>query len=177
MTIQELGSLGELIGAIATIATLIYLAVQIRHNTKLSRVSSLQTTLDGGRDHTIQPVVTNPDVAKIFARGMTSFEELDSEEQVRFIWFCLEAVLQMQNVMQLHDHGILDEVEYEAWLAYTAAIIVTPGGSEAWPQASAVVSPVIRDVLNNYLATHPEQPSLLELMPVMDSSRWGDGGS
>ena len=177
MTIQELGSIGELVGAIATIATLIYLAVQIRHNTKLSRVSSLQATLDGGRNHTIQPVVANPEVAKIFASGMTSFEGLDSEDQVRFTWFLLEAILQMQNVMQLHDQGILDEVEYEAWLAYTAAIIVTPGGSVAWPQASAIVSPVIRDVLNNYLAMHPEQPSLLELMPIMDTQRWGNGAS
>ena len=32
MTIQELGSIGELVGAIATVATLIYLAVQIRQN-------------------------------------------------------------------------------------------------------------------------------------------------
>ena len=33
MTIQDLGSLGELFAAVATIATLIYLARQIRQNT------------------------------------------------------------------------------------------------------------------------------------------------
>ena len=30
MTIQDLGSIGELVGAVATVATLLYLAVQIR---------------------------------------------------------------------------------------------------------------------------------------------------
>lgn len=59
MTIQELGSIGELLGALATIVTLAYLATQIRQNTKAARVSSLQHTLDGGRDHTIQPLLTN----------------------------------------------------------------------------------------------------------------------
>ena len=40
MTIQELGSLGEFIAAIATLATLVYLAVQIRQNTKSVRAST-----------------------------------------------------------------------------------------------------------------------------------------
>ena len=35
MTIQDLGSIGELVGAVATVATLIYLAVQIRQNSKV----------------------------------------------------------------------------------------------------------------------------------------------
>ena len=34
MTIQELGALGELIGGAAVIATLIYLAVQVRQSTQ-----------------------------------------------------------------------------------------------------------------------------------------------
>ena len=34
MTIIELGALGEFVGAIAVVATLIYLAVQIRQNTR-----------------------------------------------------------------------------------------------------------------------------------------------
>ena len=34
MTIMELGALGELLGAIAVFATLIYLSVQVRQNTR-----------------------------------------------------------------------------------------------------------------------------------------------
>ena len=39
MTIEQLGSLGEIIGAAATIATLAYLAVQIRQNNRLVAAS------------------------------------------------------------------------------------------------------------------------------------------
>ena len=35
MTIQDLGSIGELIAAVATLATLVYLAVQIRQNSRM----------------------------------------------------------------------------------------------------------------------------------------------
>lgn len=81
VTIQELGSIGELVGALATIATLVYLATQIRQNTNATRVSSLQYTLDGGRHHTIQPLLNNPGLVEVYARGMAMYDELSAPEQ------------------------------------------------------------------------------------------------
>lgn len=37
MTLNELGSIGELLGGIAVVISLLYLAVQIRHNSELAR--------------------------------------------------------------------------------------------------------------------------------------------
>ena len=42
MSIQELGSLGEFLAAIATLATLIYLALQIRNNTSVARAEAVR---------------------------------------------------------------------------------------------------------------------------------------
>ena len=43
MTIQDLGSLGELLAAIATFVTLLALAVEIRENTRAMRAASHHT--------------------------------------------------------------------------------------------------------------------------------------
>ena len=43
MSIQDLGSIGELIAALATVATLAYLAVQIRQNTRALRGAAHET--------------------------------------------------------------------------------------------------------------------------------------
>ncbi len=40
MTIQDLGSIGEVVGAIATVASLIYLAVQVRASNRLARAEA-----------------------------------------------------------------------------------------------------------------------------------------
>lgn len=40
MTIQDLGSLGEFVAAIATVATLVYLSVQIRASNRLARAEA-----------------------------------------------------------------------------------------------------------------------------------------
>ena len=46
MTISELGSVGELIGAIATVATLMYLALQIRANTLSAKYSAINDIIN-----------------------------------------------------------------------------------------------------------------------------------
>ena len=43
MSIQDLGSIGEFIAAIATLVTLVYLAMQIRHNTRALHQTSERT--------------------------------------------------------------------------------------------------------------------------------------
>ena len=43
MTIQDLGSIGEVVGAIATVATLIYLAIQIRSHTYAVQSAAAQS--------------------------------------------------------------------------------------------------------------------------------------
>lgn len=43
MTVQDLGSLGEFVAAIATVATLIYLASQIRASNRLARAEASRT--------------------------------------------------------------------------------------------------------------------------------------
>ena len=42
MTVQDLGSLGELIAAVATVTTLVYLAIQLKQNTRELRSQTFQ---------------------------------------------------------------------------------------------------------------------------------------
>ena len=46
MNIMELGAIGELVGGIAVIATLVYLALQVRQNTSAIRATSAQAFAD-----------------------------------------------------------------------------------------------------------------------------------
>ena len=45
MNWEALGAIGEIVGAVAVIATLGYLAVQIRQNTRSVRAATLQSVL------------------------------------------------------------------------------------------------------------------------------------
>ena len=43
MNIMELGTIGELMGGVAVLVTLVYLAVQVRQNTNAIKVSSYRS--------------------------------------------------------------------------------------------------------------------------------------
>ncbi len=69
VTIQDLGSIGELIAAVATVATLVYLAIQIRANTTAIHSEAR------GRSHAEAIDASailggNRDAASVFARGL-----------------------------------------------------------------------------------------------------------
>ena len=72
VTIQDLGSIGELVAAAATIATLAYLAAQVRQNTRALRSSTFQSISDA-RDHAVIIPIISSSVCCVFF-GKAEFE-------------------------------------------------------------------------------------------------------
>ena len=68
MNWDAIGAIAELLGAVGVIASLVYLASQIRQNSKLLRSSAASTTTDSvTRISTL--MVQDPEVARIFWEG------------------------------------------------------------------------------------------------------------
>ena len=83
MTIQDLGSIGEFVAALATVATLIYLAVQIRQNTRSLRANAYQDTVRSSNDWAAF-FVHHPETSKTFLKGITDPRSLDKAEALEF---------------------------------------------------------------------------------------------
>lgn len=168
MAIEQLSGIAEILGAVATIAGLLFLSIQVRDNTRVTKTSTLASMLEDARDRTAGQLCSDPEVSDIVARGVSSIDLLDKKEQLRFTFFVMETVLHMQNVMQLHEARLLTKIDYLAWLDWTGAILRTPGARAIWPQVAAVITPNIARVLKTHLEESPESPMLLDLMPVFD---------
>ena len=68
MTLQELAQIGEFLGGAVVLVTLIYLAVQLKGNTKAVRSAGAQQT----HETLIQgyfEIARNPDLNRIFRMG------------------------------------------------------------------------------------------------------------
>ena len=81
---QILGNLGEFIGAIVIVATLLYLAMQVRQNTIATRTQSEEQYAHRILDF-YHPVALDRQAAEWWARGAENFAELDSIDQQRLI--------------------------------------------------------------------------------------------
>ena len=90
MSIQEWAALAEIIGAIAVVASLIYLAVQIRQNTnqislslKSMELAAFERNVESGI-RIRELFILNPEILGLYARGAESFADLDEDEKLRF---------------------------------------------------------------------------------------------
>lgn len=90
MSIQEWAAIAEIVSAIAVIASLVYLAMQIRQNThglqmnlKSTELAAFERNVETG-NRMRELFILNDEVAKLYSRGMKSYTELDDSEKMRF---------------------------------------------------------------------------------------------
>jgi len=83
MNIQDLGALGELIAAVATVATLLYLAIQIQQNNR-NLQESTSASIHQGWASINSRLSSDEQFADIFIRGREDLEALNPVELERF---------------------------------------------------------------------------------------------
>ena len=112
MTIQDLGSIGEFVAALATLATLVYLALQIRQNTRIVRSTAFQQVVDSFSQFSLA-VGLNRDVSELFSRArQVSFSSLDPADQAQMRFLLRSYFRRAESVYFQSQQGTL---EMESW--------------------------------------------------------------
>jgi hypothetical protein len=90
MSIQDWAAIAEIISAIAVVASLVYLAMQIRQNThglqmsvKSTELAAFERNVDTG-NRIRELFILNEEVAELYTRGLKCFADLDGSEKLRF---------------------------------------------------------------------------------------------
>ena len=139
MTIEQLGSIGELLAAVATIATLIYLAIQIRGSSAATRAEA-RRAIDLASHETVREIARDPDMAEMFMKGLVEPEALEATDSFRFS-LLLSHFFSMQNTAWLEVNlGTMSESELKDSIARCRRFIVAPGGLWWWGGNSKVFS-------------------------------------
>jgi hypothetical protein len=85
MNWDALGAIGELIGAVAVVVTLLYVARQI-HQANAQTQARARYSFIEAYGHMNSSITENKDVASIFRRGLKE-HELDEDEGIQFFAF------------------------------------------------------------------------------------------
>ena len=104
MTIQELGSIGELLGALATIATLIYLALQIRQHNSHSRLQAFDNFSDKVT-RWFSRMNESPELLQIYLEGQKEFGGFDELGKWRFNLIMMELLVIFEAGFEHIKHG------------------------------------------------------------------------
>jgi len=137
MNWEALGAIGEIVGAVAVIATLGYLAVQMRQNTiqmresvKVTHLDSLHQTIDSFSRY--RHLLSQPEAADVYVRGLDGYSALDPADQVRFRAIIEEYFFAYAAMFQRLTEGLY---EHSLWIQQArsaASLLLTPGGRDWW---------------------------------------------
>ena len=127
---QLLGNYGEFFGAIAVVATLGYLVVQIKQNTSALRGTSRLEIANSYREN--NRLLANARVARAYSVGMGQYPNMQFEERSLFSMYMNDFGVFIQGARALHDEGQLEEATYKVYLTSFCTSLSTPGGSAWW---------------------------------------------
>ncbi len=143
LTIQDLGALGEFFGSIAVLATLVYLATQIRQNTRAIRATSHQAATDSF--NAINTLIAHdPSLARIYRVGGDGLANLTEDERVQFSFLFLAAFRVFETIYYQSKVGTLEEQLPQIEESSVALLLGSPGGREWWEENPFAFSPEFR---------------------------------
>jgi hypothetical protein len=129
---QLLGNYGEFFGAIAVVATLFYLAVQIKQNTRQLRRAETNSTLEQANN--IRGLRVDGELAKVLAKIVDAPEDtLTTEEKIRLNSYYAMEMWHHFNRWDRMRAGILD-TESHAFDAVTRSLLEHETGLRWWSQ-------------------------------------------
>jgi hypothetical protein len=125
MTIEELGALGDFVGAIGVIVTLVYLAVQVRQNThsleasqRLAASQTYQLRADALQGMLVEAATSSVGAILVkltdagYPEDITALERLTAEERGRFRQWQIAQQTHWDNMHFQYQQGFLDEEYY-----------------------------------------------------------------
>ena len=131
MNWEAIGAVGEILGALAVVVSLLYLAVQIRHGANATRAASRYASAQLTTDILVA-IASDPEVASIFRRGQNDPDSLSDDEGLRF--------------------DMLLYAVFDQWEKYDSSIIpmylAQPGSQRFWETASDMYPASFREYID-----------------------------
>ena len=128
MNWDAVGAIGEIVGATGVVATLFYLATQINHSTRQSKMASV-AELNALYNDSFLPIYNSRKSMEIWVRGLAAPNDLPEVEREIFFLFMRRLLNPFDTALTQYLGGTLDRQQFERYLAFTKEIAGSPGGA------------------------------------------------
>jgi hypothetical protein len=159
MNLQVLANIGEFVGGIGVILSLIYVAIQVRGNTRsqrndiearaLERLASMQREL-----------AANEDLNRIFMRCLLDPRSVSAAERVRYTWYMTEFFSAMEFLLQQYEQRNFDEANFQRWELTIRWWLTFPGIIDWWRCKPTPFRPDFEKYVEKLITLGYQQPNL-----------------
>jgi hypothetical protein len=151
MNWEALGAIGEIVGAVAVVVTLGYLAVQIRQNTRSVRAST-NHALTEQRNQINFRLASDPSLAELALRGAQNRDDLEISQRYRHRLLMRAVFGSFEDNYVQYREGVCDTESWELAKVVHHPVIVSPGVRAWWEHDRMIFRADFRSEIDAMLA-------------------------
>ena len=144
MNVMELGAIGELVGGVAVIASLIYVGLQVRQSNRLAQ----STAVRSGRAAVVEMMRTwfnDPTGVTVYLQGLSDRRRLRNEDRVKFDMMLNQMFRSLESLLYEHRDGHMSQ---ELWMSFereVEPVFAQPGAVNWWFERHTILTPSFAD--------------------------------
>ena len=146
MNWEALGAISELVGAAGVIASLIYVGVQVRQNTRSMRAATYDSLVRSNGDW-LAPIIQDAALAESFEAAVDSWVEVEEAQRPRVMYLLTQLFRHWENAFFQHQQGTLAPSLWLTWQRIILSYFHQPGIQEWWQLRRTAYSTEFREFL------------------------------
>ena len=131
MNWDEVSAIAQMIGSIAVVFSVLYLAIQVHQGNRVARLAAQDAAATALREVT-KPFAENAELARIWQVGLENLDALTAEDQTRFFHSTYQFLKAYETIHFHHVYGLMDEQIWQGWCGLLKHYIVSPGIDRYW---------------------------------------------
>jgi len=140
MSWDAISAISQVVGSIAVVVSVLYLAVQLKSSTRVARVAAMDAAAAALRDVT-KPFMENAELARLWRIGLENLNSLPPEDQARFFHSAHQFLKAMETIHYHYVNGLLDPQLWSGWRELLHHYVASPGIRFYLDRRGPVLSP------------------------------------
>lgn len=154
MNWDAIGAIGELVGAMGVVVSLVYLAAQIRHNTRSTNAAAFHA-LNASLSQISATIASNPQTARLFRIGLSDFESLEADEIIQLFNILNFNFRHLESAYVQFRQGTRNEESWLSWRTDIDEYARSAAVHHWWRLRRRAYEAGFRELVDSALARHP----------------------
>ncbi len=130
MNWDAIGAVAEILGAIAVVVSLLYLALQVRQTTAVARATAFRSIFDGVTNH--NNYMFGPTNVDLVIRCLSDYPDVDPRDRIQFDNLMMNLMNYFESSYEASEAQTLGEETMEGWKWWFENKIFCYKGAIAW---------------------------------------------
>ena len=157
MNLDQIANIAEISAAALVIVSLIYVAIQIKQNTKATQLSTSQAFIDT-HGKVVMHIAVDKEFRDIYWRGLKGLSNLHGSETVAFAGWIIHALRVWESFHYQWQNGGFDDRLWAGFKVQLCDLFGYPGAREIWSARYHQLSEEFREFVENEIVSAESKP-------------------